>query len=685
MSLNGKRLLICNCEGTMPIDGKALARACTVGADGRASREGDLEVFTQLCRSQLDRFRKVLGNADPLVVACTQEAPLFEEVRAEGNAAQAISYVNIRETAGWSDEASAATPKIAALLAAAGVNPPPVSTVPFKSSGVTLVYGSNEDALSAARQLASRLNITVMLDRPADIPGQPKMDIPVVQGRVRNARGHLGAFELIVDDYAIPAPSSRGVLKFGPPRQGASSRCDIIIDLTGGAPLFPAHEKRDGYLRPDPKDPAAVQRALLEATDLVGEFDKTIYVQYHADLCAHSRSRKTGCNRCLDVCPTGAIVPAGDKVAFDPHVCAGCGACGAVCPTGAADFRLPPAATLSEKLRALLLTFHAAGGHEAVLLVHDGGHGAPLIDALARLGNGLPARVLPVEVHSIVELGIDFFASAFAYGAAAVRVLSAPRRGDLLPLAQSVGLAEAILGGLGFGSGRIGLIDTADPDELGGALRALTVANAPAASRHLAIGNKRELAKLGLRHLHKAAPAPAERVGLPPGAPFGNVVVDTGGCTLCLSCVSACPTGALIDDPDRPRLRFIEDACVQCGLCKATCPEKVISLEPRFNFLAEAASPRLLKEEEPYHCIRCSKPFGIKSSVERIAEKLGGKHWMFSESKMLDRIRMCADCRVVTQTEDAIDPYAGAPRPAVRTTDDYLAEREKGREKKEPS
>ena len=43
------------------------------------------------------------------------------------------------------------------------------------------------------------------------------------------------------------------------------------------------------------------------------------------------------------------------------------------------------------------------------------------------------------------------------------------------------------------------------------------------------------------------------------------------------SCVSACPTGALSDDPERPLLRFAEDACVQCGLCKATCPEKVIT------------------------------------------------------------------------------------------------------------
>src|SRR6476619_3295473 len=101
-----------------------------------------------------------------------------------------------------------------------------------------------------------------------------------------------------------PAPSSRGTLAFGAPRDGAVSHCDLILDLSGGAPLFPAHDLRDGYLRADPGDPAAVLRAVMKARDLVGGFDKPRYVNFDAELCAHSRSRIVGCHRCLDLCPT---------------------------------------------------------------------------------------------------------------------------------------------------------------------------------------------------------------------------------------------------------------------------------------------------------------------------------------------------------------------------------------------
>ena len=48
-----------------------------------------------------------------------------------------------------------------------------------------------------------------------------------------------------------------------------------------------------------------------------------------------------------------------------------------------------------------------------------------------------------------------------------------------------------------------------------------------------------------------------------------------------------------------------------------------------------------------------------------------------ANDKRIDAIRMCADCRVITMSEQQFDPFAGVPeRAAPRTTDDYLRERE---------
>ncbi len=662
-------ILICSCEDTMPLDADAVRRGC----------RGTLVTTAQhLCRAEIDRFREAAAAGGPLIVGCTQEAPLFAEVA--GERGQPLTFVNLRETAGWSVEGANAGPKMAALIAAAAEPVPDFPLVSLSSEGVTLVYGRDARAVEAARLLADHLDVTVLISRPKELEPPRVSEFPVVKGTIRAATGHFGAFELTVDDFAAPLPSSRGAMAFGPSRQGAISRCDLVVDLSGGAPLFPAHDLRDGYLRADPEDPAAVLNVVLKARDLVGGFDKPRYITFTEDLCAHSRSKIVGCRRCLDLCPAGAIAPAGDHVAIDPNICAGCGQCAAVCPTGAAAYALPPADTLLRKLRAMLTAYREAGGSRPIVLLHDAPHGTPLIDALARHGEGLPANVLPLSVNEVTQVGLEAVAAAFAYGACGLRFLTRQKpRHDIAGLHKTIALAEPILAGLGFGAGRVATIETDDPFALGAALRAIEAGEGtPRPAAFTAAGAKRDVLRLALRELHHAAPAPVDIVALPTGAPFGTVELNVEGCTLCLSCVSACPTGALSDDQDRPVLRFAEDACVQCGLCKATCPEKVITLRPQLDFRAATAAARVLKEEEPFCCIRCNKPFGVKSSVERVAAKLEGKHWMFQNSaKRLDVIKMCADCRVVVMTEENFDPFGAPPRPKPRTTEDYLRERER--------
>ncbi len=669
MSAPASHLLICSCEKTMPLDEAAIGRGCTAR----------ITQANQLCGLDLDRFRQALADGAPITVACTQEAPLFREIAEDFPQAQ-LTFVNIRETGGWSRDAAAAGPKAAALIAAAGEEMPPISPVTLESRGVALIYGRDEVAIEAAQRLADRLDITVLLTRPGDIAPRRTNEFPVLKGTIRNARGHLGQFELAIDDYALPSPSSRAKLVFGASRDGATSTCDLILDLAGGNPLFPAHELRPGYLRADPRDKAAVERAIADAGGMVGTFDKPRFIHFEEALCAHSRSSITGCTRCLDLCPTGAITPNGNSVAIDANVCAGCGSCASVCPTGAASYALPGADALMRRLRTLLATYRKAGGSDAIVMFHDGEHGEEIIDALARFGAGLPANVLPLRVNEVTQLGPELMAAAFAFGGAGVAVVTRARpRHDITALARAVETTDRIVTALGFGAGLVRTIETDDPDQL----RAML----DAAPRGLATqrpagfvprGAKRGVLETTFRELHLAAPAPVDMVPLAAGAPFGGVKLDVEGCTLCHACVTACPTGALSDNPDRAMLRFSESLCVQCGLCESTCPEKVIAIEPRLDFQAWNTPLRVLKEEEPFDCIACGKPFGTRSSIERVLAKLGEKHWMFqgANAKRLDVIKMCADCRVEAVVNESFDPHAAQQRPPVMSTEDYLRARE---------
>src|SRR3546814_132233 len=122
--------------------------------------------------------------------------------------------------------------------------------------------------------------------------------------------------------------------------------------------------------------------------------------------------------------------------------------------------------SLFGRRRALLGADREAGGKRATLLLHDGKHGSEMIGMMARFGRGLPAQVLPFPLNEVTQVGIDFLAAAFAYGAGQVVFLADPKKRDELGgLAGQIGLAETVLNGLGYGGGRLHLIDALDRSE----------------------------------------------------------------------------------------------------------------------------------------------------------------------------------------------------------------------------
>ena len=687
----------------MPLDGPGLIKAL-----GPEAGDGLQTVHSTLCRREAGAFQRAAKGGDDLLVACTQESRLFLDLNqqtagAPGVTERPIRFVNIRETGGWSKDASAATPKIAALIALAQLpEPEPVPTVGYRSNGRLLVIGRADRAARAAGMLTDKLNVSLLLQGPGNLPQE--RNVPVHAGKVSGISGWLGAFEVnwthanpididlctrcnaCIDvcpegaiDFSYQIDLSKctshrdcmrvceaaGAIDFQRAPQAFSEPFDLVLDLND-APLITLHQPPQGYFHA--ADDAALVKAVLELRDSVGEFEKPKFFNYQQKICAHSRNEQIGCTACIDVCSAQAIRSDASMkgraaglalpgIIVEPHLCVGCGACTTVCPSGAITYATPRADEQGKRIKTLLSTYRRAGGRDAALLIHSQGAGARLIGELGRAArtdatvHGVPARVLPLDVWHTASVGIDLWLAAMAYGASQVLVLMSDEEAPdyRRAVTAQMQVAQAILSGLGFKGRHFSLLEARNARELDAALRMTPPQQLGQPATFAVQADKRATLDFAIDHLRLQAPAAPDAIALPAeGSLFGTLLVDKDKCTMCLSCVSACPEAALADNPEKLQLRFIEKNCVQCGLCASTCPEDAIALQPRL-WLADGGKARkqlrVLNEVEPYRCIRCSKPFGTPKAVELMVAKLG-MHPMF-QGAAADRLRMCSDCRVI--------------------------------------
>jgi ferredoxin len=511
------------------------------------------------------------------------------------------------------------TPPLQSALAAAAsyAAPAPVPAVEYRSQGRVLVIGTAVRAAAVAGQLSHELPVTVL---SAD--AVPAHDgYAVIRGEVVGVAGWLGEFAV---SWKTEDAEQAGEF-------------DLVLDLAT-QPYFTMHQPPQGYFAP--ADEVALTQALAEIRDGVGEFEKPKFFLYNENICAHSRSRLEGCNRCIEVCSTEAIRGDGNRVFVEPHLCMGCGACATVCPSGAMQYNFPSVSYWGGKLKAMLEAYRAAGGVDAVVLLHDPAQGAELLRSAQ-----LPANVIPFETFHIASVGLDRLLGAIALGANRVVILATGREAPqyTAALREQMALGEQILAGLGYGVGHFHLIDRQGLQ----ALAELPLARVPAnAASFRLFDEKRTTLDFCVEHFVRHTPAAVpEQIELDGAAPYGTIEVKDESCTLCYSCVSACPAAALQDGAGAPMLKFVERNCVQCGLCENACPEDAINLRSRLLLTAEAKQARILHWDAPFHCVSCGKPFATASMVGSMLHKLAG-HSMFATPEAKRRLQMCGDCRV---------------------------------------
>ncbi len=528
-----------------------------------------------------------------------------------------------------------------ALVSAAAVESRPTSLVSYRSTGALIIVGAPKTALAAAKRLHGVLRCTVVLEEGDEGDGPEAAEFPpdvtVLRDKVIQISGHLGQFAVIV-----AAPPPHGGLNLLQKLGSQRTHFDLVLDLSD-PPLIQDDLPPFGYYSPR-GDAARLETTLTELPDMVGEFEKPRFFNYNPDICAHGASGLTGCTRCIDVCPANAIISMGEEVAVDPYKCQGAGACATACPTGAMTYVYPTVADHLAKMTALLAAYARAGGSAPVLLYYDAETGRARLEKFA---SQLPEYVIPLEIAEIGSVGMDVWLAALAYGAAGVFLLptfATPKRVYAETEAQ-IEYSRAVLAGMGYAPRAVALLEGDDKDVL--SQLSAPPGNAIKSPAAFAVFNeKRTTLRLAIEHLYAHAPEPRPEVPLPAGAPFGQIFVDRDKCTLCMSCVGACPVGALADGGDLPQLQFIEGNCVQCGLCETTCPESAISLAARYLYNPEARrASRVMHEEAPFHCVSCGKPFATQKMMARMTEKLQG-HWMYKSGDALKRVQMCGDCRV---------------------------------------
>ncbi len=335
-----------------------------------------------------------------------------------------------------------------------------------------------------------------------------------------------------------------------------------------------------------------------------------------------------GCRKCLEACPSFAVLVRDGSIEIDHLACTECGRCVGSCPTGALQY---------ERFNDRALSAYTAGmdlapGTTVVIGSEDALHEFWWKNRTKHFPS-----TLFMEYPQIGALGTWHLLLLLAQGAGRVLILDAGETGaDLLSSAISLvnRIVRILFGTEGPFAAYVSVGEAAS--WIRGTEDSLLSGLMPQ-GRYA--GRRRDLVRILAFLIEHASGTGSLEAGL--SADFGSLTVDTQLCTQCLACLNECKIQALRADQDRFSLSIREALCVQCGLCAAVCPEEALSLLPGLRLEGDFLERKVLVEAEPARCRACGRVFGTRKSLDRVKEILSER-----EDLDLELFEYCEDCRV---------------------------------------
>ena len=325
-------------------------------------------------------------------------APVRRRGRGAGKT-QTIRFVNIRETAGWSAEARAATPKIAALLAWRRCpSREPVPRVAFKSRGpaadrrpgrrgACLGRGASG---SARRHRADhrrgdrpscRRSATTRSARASSTASRAGSARSTSSGRRTIRSTSTCARAATPASRPVPSTRSTGLPDRPRPLPGLTAQCVAACGAIGAIDFGRAARKRarastsiwcstcsasrrsrmhqppQGYSRRAPM-PLAQAHAAGRAARAGRRVREAEVLRRTRRRSARTAARSSRLQRSASTSARPRrSAPTATTIAVEPHLCMGCGACTTVCPSGALTYAYPRVPDLGARLRTLLATY----------------------------------------------------------------------------------------------------------------------------------------------------------------------------------------------------------------------------------------------------------------------------------------------------------------------------------------